>query len=133
MTAYVFPGQGAQFPGMEKPCMNPNPWQRNSLKRQTCCLVLPSPISCSGYEEDSANPRYATCHLSAFGYPGKVHGNRFHPDMVAGHSLGEFFCSGGQRCPFFRRWPFTGCKACSGHCKSLRASAFHHGSSSGTG
>ena len=46
-TAYVFPGQGAQFVGMGKDLYDNNPEAREMFEKANEVLVSASPTSCS--------------------------------------------------------------------------------------
>jgi [acyl-carrier-protein] S-malonyltransferase len=91
-TAYVFPGQGSQYPGMGKDLINSSPDARVWLEKADAILGYSiSDIMINGNEEDLKQTRItqpAVFLHSVIRYltasPSPM------PDMVAGHSLGEF-------------------------------------------
>ena len=92
MNAYVFPGQGAQYIGMGK-----NLYEQSALAKElfdTANQILEykiTDIMFAGTEEDLRQTKITQpaifLHSTILA---KVLGNQFKPDMVAGHSLGEF-------------------------------------------
>ena len=89
--AYVFPGQGSQFPGMGKTLYDSHPRARRILDRANEALGFRiSDILFEGSEEDLRQTRvtqpaiflHSVMAWASLEDPG--------PDMVAGHSLGEF-------------------------------------------
>jgi [acyl-carrier-protein] S-malonyltransferase len=91
-TAYVFPGQGSQYPGMGKDLIHTSPDARVWLEKADAILGYSiSDIMINGNEEDLKQTRItqpAVFLHSVIRYltasPSPM------PDMVAGHSLGEF-------------------------------------------
>jgi len=92
MKAYVFPGQGAQYPGMGKDLYDKYPAARAMFKKADDILGFGiTDIMFSGTEEELKQTKvtqpavflYSTILASL-----AVTDSR--PDMVAGHSLGEF-------------------------------------------
>ena len=90
--AYVFPGQGAQFIGMGKDLYETNPQARELFDEANRILGFDIVrIMFEGTEEELKQTRvtqpavFIHSVLSA-----KALGEEFKPDMVAGHSLGEF-------------------------------------------
>ena len=92
MRAYVFPGQGAQFIGMGKELYESRPAARELFERANTILGFRiTDIMFAGTEEELKMTKVTQpavfLHsviefLTADGLPS--------PDMVAGHSLGEF-------------------------------------------
>jgi [acyl-carrier-protein] S-malonyltransferase len=92
MKAYVFPGQGAQFSGMGKDLYESNDKCRAKFDKGNEILGFDiTDIMFTGTENDLKQTNvtqpaiflHSTILVSALG-------ERFVPDMVAGHSLGEF-------------------------------------------
>jgi len=92
MTAYVFPGQGAQFPGMGKDLYESEPLAKELFEKANLLLGFAiTDIMFGGTEEDLRQTRVTQPAIFLHSVIlVKCMGNRFHPDMVAGHSLGEF-------------------------------------------
>jgi [acyl-carrier-protein] S-malonyltransferase len=89
--AYVFPGQGSQFPGMGKGLYENSAFAKKLFEQANEILGFRiSDIMFSGTEEDLKQTRVtqpAVFLHAVIAFKG-VENNR--PDMVAGHSLGEF-------------------------------------------
>ncbi|MFM1932741.1 MAG: [acyl-carrier-protein] S-malonyltransferase [Bacteroidota bacterium] len=90
--AYVFPGQGAQFPGMAKDIYDSSDVARNMLEQANDILGFRiTDVMFNGTEEELKQTRVTQpaifLHSVALS---NVLGSTFSPDMVAGHSLGEF-------------------------------------------
>jgi [acyl-carrier-protein] S-malonyltransferase len=91
MKAYIFPGQGAQFPGMGKDLYESNDIAKKLFENANDLLGFNiSKIMFEGTEEELKQTRvtqpaiFIHSVILAKTYPA------FKPDMVAGHSLGEF-------------------------------------------
>jgi [acyl-carrier-protein] S-malonyltransferase len=91
MKAYVFPGQGAQFPGMGKELYEKSEKARNLFESANTILGFRiTDVMFNGTAEElkQTNVTQPSIFLHsvilAFNTPD------FKPDMVAGHSLGEF-------------------------------------------
>jgi len=92
MKAYIFPGQGAQFTGMGKDLYEKST-QANELFKQANKILNFSitDIMFSGSEEDLRQTKVTQPAIFLHSVIlAKAMGNEFKPDMVAGHSLGEF-------------------------------------------
>jgi [acyl-carrier-protein] S-malonyltransferase len=89
--AYIFPGQGAQFPGMGKHLYNSNEQAKELFEKANVILGFRiSDVMFSGTEEElkQTNVTQPAVFLhSVITY--LVH-PELKPDMTAGHSLGEF-------------------------------------------
>lgn len=92
MKAYVFPGQGAQFSGMGKDLYENSPAARELFDRADEVLGFGlSKIMFEGTDEELRQTKvtqpavflHSVASVAALG-------EEFRPDMVAGHSLGEF-------------------------------------------
>jgi [acyl-carrier-protein] S-malonyltransferase len=90
--AYVFPGQGAQFPGMGKDLYDQSEIARTLFKKADEILGFGiTDIMFNGSGEDLRQTKVTQPALFLHSVIlAKVMGDRFQPDMVAGHSLGEF-------------------------------------------
>lgn len=92
MKAFVFPGQGAQFPGMGKHLYETSPMAKKMFEQANDLLRFRiTDIMFSGTEEDLKQTKVTqpaiflhSVILSA------AMEKDFNPDMLAGHSLGEF-------------------------------------------
>lgn len=91
MKAYVFPGQGAQFPGMGKDLYE-NPAAKELFEKANEILGFRiTDIMFEGTEEDLKQTKVTQPAIFLHSVIlAKVLGSDFQPDMVAGHSLGEF-------------------------------------------
>ncbi|RYG19007.1 MAG: [acyl-carrier-protein] S-malonyltransferase [Chitinophagaceae bacterium] len=91
MKAYIFPGQGAQFSGMGKDLYE-NPKAAELFERANEIIGFRiSDIMFAGTDEElkQTNVTQPAIFLHSV-ITAKVLGDDFKPDMVAGHSLGEF-------------------------------------------
>ncbi|QXV66146.1 ACP S-malonyltransferase [Mucilaginibacter achroorhodeus] len=92
MKAYIFPGQGAQFPGMGKDLYEQSEQARELFEKANEILGFRiTDVMFEGTEEDlkQTNVTQPAIFLHSV-ILAKVMGSDFEPDMVAGHSLGEF-------------------------------------------
>lgn len=92
MKAYVFPGQGAQFTGMGKELYEQSPLAKSLFKQANDILDFDiTKIMFEGSAEDLKQTEVTQpavfLHATILA---QVLGDAFQPDMVAGHSLGEF-------------------------------------------
>jgi len=91
-TAYVFPGQGAQFVGMGQDLYNLNDETKALFEQANDILGFRiTDIMFSGTDEElkQTNVTQPAIFLHSV-ILAKALGESFQPDMVAGHSLGEF-------------------------------------------
>lgn len=91
MKAYVFPGQGAQFTGMGKDLYENSPLAKEMFENANNILGFRiTDLMFSGTEEDLKQTKVTQpaifLHSTILA---TVLGDKFRPDMVAGHSLGE--------------------------------------------
>ena len=89
--AYVFPGQGAQFPGMAKGLYDNDTRAREFFERADEILGFEiTRIMFEGTEEDLKATRVTQPAIFLHSTILAACTDDFRPDMVAGHSLGEF-------------------------------------------
>ena len=89
--AYVFPGQGAQFPGMAKGLYDNDARAREFFERADEILGFEiTRIMFEGTEEDLKATRVTQPAIFLHSTILAACTDDFRPDMVAGHSLGEF-------------------------------------------
>ncbi len=92
MKAYIFPGQGAQFVGMGKNIYDESEYARGLFEQANEILGFRiTDIMFNGTDEDlkQTNVTQPAIFLHSV-VLAKALGDRFQPEMVAGHSLGEF-------------------------------------------
>ncbi len=92
MKAYVFPGQGAQFPGMGKDLYEKSPLAKEMFESANSILGFRiTDLMFAGTDEDLKQTKVTQpaifLHSTILA---SVLGDSFKPGMVAGHSLGEF-------------------------------------------
>ncbi|MBO4268050.1 MAG: ACP S-malonyltransferase [Bacteroidaceae bacterium] len=91
MKAYVFPGQGAQFPGMGKELYGQNDLVRELFDEADSILGFKiTDIMFNGTEEDLRRTDITQPAVFIHSVAVAKSLDGFRPDMVAGHSLGEF-------------------------------------------
>jgi [acyl-carrier-protein] S-malonyltransferase len=90
--AYVFPGQGSQFPGMAKDLYENNPLAKEMLEKANTILGFRiTDIMFSGTDEELKQTKVTQPAIFLHSVVlAATLGDSFQPDMVAGHSLGEF-------------------------------------------
>ncbi|MGY0393446.1 ACP S-malonyltransferase [Bizionia sp. KMM 8389] len=92
MNAYIFPGQGAQFSGMGLDLYEKSPLAQELF--ETANKILGFNITDTMFEGTAEDLKQTKVTQPAIFLHSvilsKVLGERFNPDMVAGHSLGEF-------------------------------------------
>ena len=92
MNAYVFPGQGAQYVGMGRDLYEKSPKAKDMFKKANSILKFRiTDVMFDGTEEDlkQTNITQPAIFLHSV-ILARMLGEDFKPDMVAGHSLGEF-------------------------------------------
>ena len=92
MKAYVFPGQGAQFPGMGLDLYQNSPIAKKLFEKANEILGFDiTKIMFEGSEDELKQTKVTQpaifLHSTILA---ACMGESFSPDMVAGHSLGEF-------------------------------------------
>ncbi|EID76871.1 ACP S-malonyltransferase [Imtechella halotolerans] len=92
MNAYIFPGQGAQYVGMGMDLYEKSPLAKDLFETANSILGFSiTDIMFQGTDDDLKQTRVTQPAIFLHSVIlSKVLGNQFKPDMVAGHSLGEF-------------------------------------------
>jgi len=91
MTAYIYPGQGAQFPGMGKDLYETSSVAKGLFDRANEILGFSiTKIMFDGTAEDLKQTNVTQPAIFLHSVVLSQIQERFSPDMVAGHSLGEF-------------------------------------------
>lgn len=92
MKAYVFPGQGAQFVGMGKDLYENNATAKAMFEKANDILGFRiTDLMFAGTDEDLRQTKVTQPAIFLHSVIlAKTMGDRFQPDMTAGHSLGEF-------------------------------------------
>ena len=90
--AYIFPGQGSQFVGMGKDLYDNSPLAKSLFEEANAILGFPiTEVMFAGDEEALKQTRVTQPAIFLHSViQRQVLGDAFKPDMVAGHSLGEF-------------------------------------------
>ena len=98
MKAYVFPGQGAQFVGMGKDLYDNNPLAKELFEKANEILGFRiTDLMFAGTDEDLRQTKATQPAIFLHSVIlAKTLGDQFKPDMVAGHSLGEFGRESGE-------------------------------------
>ena len=91
MKAYIFPGQGSQFPGMAKDLYDQYELARSIVNEADSILGFSlSKVMFEGSEEELKQTRVTQPAIYLHSVLVAKLGKDFKPGMVAGHSLGEF-------------------------------------------
>lgn len=92
MKAYIFPGQGAQFKGMGQDLYEKSPLAKELFEKANEILGFSiTDVMFEGTKDDLKKTRVTQPAIFIHSVIlTKVLGDSFKPDMVAGHSLGEF-------------------------------------------
>lgn len=91
MKAYVFPGQGSQFPGMGKDLYESNPNAKNLFEKANEILGFRiTDTMFGGTDEELRQTKITQPAIFLHSVVLASTLADFKPDMVAGHSLGEF-------------------------------------------
>ena len=125
--AFVFPGQGAQFVGMGKDLYENSPEAKELFEKANEILGFRiTDLMFNGTDEDLKQTKVTQ---PAIFLHSVILANSLTetPDMVAGHSLGEFSALVAAKSFIFRRRITPGTRQSAGHAKSLRGQSFYHG------
>ena len=91
MKAYVFPGQGAQFTGMGKDIFDANPNAASLFRKADEILGFKlTEVMFNGTADEQKQTKVTQPAIFLHSVAVALTSDTFKPDMVAGHSLGEF-------------------------------------------
>ena len=91
MKAYVFPGQGAQFVGMGKDLYDNSPMARELFEKANQLLGFRiTDLMFNGTDDDLKQTKVTQPAIFLHSVILAKTISNFEPEMVAGHSLGEF-------------------------------------------
>ncbi|MBL7910016.1 MAG: ACP S-malonyltransferase [Bacteroidia bacterium] len=101
--AYIFPGQGSQFPGMGKDLYDNNPLAKELFEKANSILGFKiTDTMFAGTEEELKQTKITQPAIFLHSVIlAAVNEATFKPDMVAGHSLGEFSALVANKCLSF--------------------------------
>jgi [acyl-carrier-protein] S-malonyltransferase len=102
MKAYVFPGQGSQFPGMAKDIYENQPKAKKILDEANGILGFNiTDIMFAGTADELKQTKVTQPAIFLHSVAMALSSETFSPDMVAGHSLGEFSALVANQCLSF--------------------------------
>jgi [acyl-carrier-protein] S-malonyltransferase len=102
MRAYIFPGQGAQFTGMAKDIYDHNDKAKDLLDQANSILGFNiTDIMFTGTAEELRQTKVTQPAIFLHSVAIALSSDSFKPDMVAGHSLGEFSALVSNKCLSF--------------------------------
>jgi [acyl-carrier-protein] S-malonyltransferase len=91
MNAFIFPGQGAQFPGMGKELCDNSPVARSLFDQANAILGFKiSDIMFAGSADELKQTKVTQPAVFIHSVAVALSRQEMQPQMVAGHSLGEF-------------------------------------------
>jgi [acyl-carrier-protein] S-malonyltransferase len=91
MKAYVFPGQGAQFTGMGKDLYDSGPKAKDLFEEANDILKFRiTDVMFTGSPDEQKQTKITQPAIFLHSVAAALNNDSFSPDMVAGHSLGEF-------------------------------------------
>jgi len=91
MKAYIFPGQGAQFTGMGKDLYDNSPKAKSLFDQANDILGFRiTDVMFTGTAEDLKQTKVTQPAIFIHSVAAALSSDTFAPEMVAGHSLGEF-------------------------------------------
>lgn len=102
LKAYIFPGQGAQFPGMAKDLYEQRPSAKELLDQANDILGFDlTGVMFNGSADELKQTRVTQPAIFLHAVAVALTAEGFEPEMVAGHSLGEFSALVANRCLSF--------------------------------